>query len=161
MTDEFATLSECDETAEAASMITNNVFADDPDKEINEFDKTTLFSSKCYKLHVLLIQSVEVHHLAEEELNTGAVPNLVRKYVILTYLVSLTGPMKISVRSAKDTTFMVNGVTRLLIEFREEFVDAVFVVSRTLTTKMTFSLRKLATKIKDSSKTAARRLQDE
>lgn len=58
-----AVLLKCEEAAEAALVNVNHASTDDFDVEMNEFKKTTLFSSKYYKVYVRMVQPDKVHHL--------------------------------------------------------------------------------------------------
>lgn len=121
---------------EAVLVNANYVLTQDYSEDMGEFEKTTIFTSKCYKVDVRLIQSEEVHRNVTAVLDSGAGPNLVRQDVIPTSLIPLIKPIKTSVRSAGDTTFNVNGVIRLPIEFEREVINVVLGIAPILATKM-------------------------
>lgn len=83
----------------------------------NELEKTTLFSSKCYKVDVRVKPFNEVHHIIEAVLDTRARPSLVISDIILSLLIPLICQTKTFLESAEDTTIKGGGVTSLPIDF--------------------------------------------
>lgn len=91
-----AALSNWEEAAETALVDANHAFIDDCTEDINEFEKKTLVSLKCYTVDVRLIRFNEIYHIVRAVLDTGAGPNLVRRDVIQTSTTSLVMQMKTS-----------------------------------------------------------------
>lgn len=69
---------------------------------MNELAKTTLFSSKYYKVDVRLIPSNEVYHLVTAALNTGTGLKSVRKDGRPTYITPIGRSIKPISRAAED-----------------------------------------------------------
>lgn len=112
-----AALPEYKGSVEADVINSSHAFTENSDEGLNEFEKTMLFSSKCYKIDVRLIRSNELHHLVVTVLDPEVAPILVREHVIPTSLIPLIKQTKTSLTSAGDTKFKASGVFCLYIDF--------------------------------------------
>lgn len=91
---EAASLPEREEAVQTASKNDNHAFTEDFDEDLNDFEKSTLFSFKFYKVDVHPIQTNEVHDSITVVLDTDYGPNLVGQDVIHADLTSLIRPSK-------------------------------------------------------------------
>lgn len=113
----------------------NHIVSEKSNKGMNEVEKTTLVSSKRYKVVVRLVQSNDLHHLVTQVLDTETDPDLFRTYVILTFFTSFIMQTNTSLWSAGGTTFKIIGVASLLTDFGGEADNIAFEVVPILATK--------------------------